>query len=371
MQKILQYILPFKLTQKFSDSALGNRYEAWDMPSRQVQICAISALTALLYLIFTFLDKSAWVPEHVQMLMFKVYLLIIIPMMLCISYLAYQKRFYKLVKLLLAASPIIAMLCHVYLVSQISNYEPFLAEGYLAVFWIFIVSGMTFSYALVSASISALILLVSAFFYMDQPGSYTMHAFWIFCSFSFGLLGAIIFDRTRKAIFLSKQELLRLAITDPLTGVFNRNQLNKVLPQEIGRGIRYGKSFGLVMLDIDHFKHVNDTLGHDIGDKVLQKTAQILSESIRENDTLIRWGGEEFVVIALEVNEQSLIQLCEKLRQKIEAENYVIAGKITVSVGATLFSENDFPDTLLSRADKALYEAKERGRNITVYTPDV
>ncbi len=117
MQKILQYILPFKLTQKFSDSALGNRYEAWDMPSRQVQICAISALTALLYLIFTFLDKSAWVPEHVQMLMFKVYLLIIIPMMLCISYLAYQKRFYKLVKLLLAASPIIAMLCHVYLVS--------------------------------------------------------------------------------------------------------------------------------------------------------------------------------------------------------------------------------------------------------------
>jgi len=161
--------------------------------------------------------------------------------------------------------------------------------------------------------------------------------------------------------------LHNLAITDPLTGLFNRNQLNNVLPREIGRGIRYGKTFGLLMIDIDHFKHVNDTFGHDTGDKVLQKTAQVLSKFIRENDTLIRWGGEEFVVIALEVDEQNLLHFCDKLRKKIEDEDFGDTGKITVSVGATLFRENDFPDKLLSRADKALYEAKGKGRNITVY----
>jgi len=368
MRKILQYILPFELPQNFPDNRLSDLYDEWDKPSRQVQISAISYLTALLYIAFTFIDKSSWVPEQVQVLMLKLHLLVIVPMMLTISFLAYKKKFYKFVMLALAASPIVAMLCHAYIASQLTNYPPFLVEGYLCVFWIFIVSGMTFSYALVSAILSSSILIVSAFYFMNLAGTYTMHVFWILCSFSFGFLGALIFDRARKAIFMSQQELHRLAITDPLTGVFNRNQLNKVLPQEIRRGLRYDNAFGLLMVDIDHFKHVNDTWGHDIGDKVLQKTAQVLSKFIRENDTLIRWGGEEFVVIVLEVNKQSLIHFCDKLREKIEEENYGTVGKITVSVGATLFRENDLPDALLSRADKALYKAKEKGRNITVYS---
>lgn len=367
MQKILQYILPFKLPLKFSNNTLSELYEQWDKPSRQIQISAISCLTALLYIAFTFIDKSSWASEQVQTLMMKLHLLIIVPMMLTISFLAYKKKFYKFVMLALATSPIVAMLCHAYIANKLTNYLPFLAEGYLCVFWIFIVSGMTIRYALISAILSSIVLLVSAFYFMNLAGTYTMHAFWIFCSFSFGLIGALIFDRSRKAIFISHQELHRLAITDPLTGVFNRNQLNNVLPQEIGRGIRYDKTFGLLMIDIDHFKHVNDKYGHDVGDKVLQKTAQILSQFIRENDTLIRWGGEEFVVIVLEVDEQSLIHFCDKLREKIEDEYYGAVGKITVSVGATLFRENDFPDGLISRADKALYEAKEKGRNITVY----
>ena len=368
MQKILQYILPFELPRTFSDNAFNKLYKEWDKPSRQVQISVISCLTALLYIAFTFIDTSSWAPEHVQLLMLKSHLLIIAPMMLGISFLAYKRRFYNIVMLLLAISPIIAMLSHAYIASMLNNSPPFLAEGYLCVFWIFIVSGMTFKFALVSATLSSIILLISGYYFMNLAGIYAIHAFWVFCSFSFGCLGALIFDRSRKAVFVAQQELHRLAITDPLTGVFNRNHLDNILSQEVGRCLRYNQVFGLLIIDIDKFKSVNDTFGHAAGDQVLQQTAQVLSQSIRENDTLIRWGGEEFVVIALEVDKPSLICFCEKLRKEIEGEDYATVGKITVSIGATLFRESDSKEALISRADKVLYEAKEKGRNITVYT---
>ena len=266
----------------------------------------------------------------------------------------------------LALFPVLSILGHVYIVSELRNYAPFITEGYLGVFWTFVVSGMTFRYALVSASISSLMLLISGFYIMSDPDIYTMHVFWVFCSFSFGFLGALIFDRSRKAIFMSQQELHRLAVTDELTGVFNRNHLNSVISQEMSRGLRYDNTFGVLIIDIDHFKNINDTFGHAVGDKVLQKAAGVLSKFIRSNDTLVRWGGEEFVVIANEVDEKTLNQLCEKLRNKIECASYGSVDKITVSIGATLFRQKDTQDTLLSRADKALYEAKGKGRNITV-----
>lgn len=365
MQKILQSILPFELAQSFPDKATYYLYKKWDEPARQTQISAITFLTALLYIIFSFLDKS-WASEQVQVLMLKIHLIAIVSILLTISFLAYRKRFYNIVVPALALFSVFSMSCHAYILSQLSNYAPLVTEGYLGVFWIFVVSGMTFRYALASASISSIILLVSGFYIMGDRDIYTMHVFWIFCSFSFGCLGALMFDRSRKAIFMSQQELHHLAVTDELTGVFNRNHLNRILSQEMARDLRYDKTFGLLMLDIDHFKIINDTFGHSVGDEVLRKTAQVLSTSIRSNDTLVRWGGEEFVVIAIEVDGKTLNHLCEKLRSKIEDDSYGSVDKVTVSIGATLFRKDDTQDALLSRADKALYEAKGKGRNTTV-----
>lgn len=365
MQKILQYILPFELPKGFPDEATYLLYKKWDEPTRQVQISAITFLTALLYIIFTFLDKS-WASEQVQVLMLKRNLFLTTPILLAISFLAYKKRFYTIVVPALALFPVVSMLSHVYIASQLGNYFPFVTEGYLAVFWIFVVSGMTFRHALLSASMAAIILIVSGFYIMSDRDLYTMHIFWIFCSFSFGCLGALMFDRSRKAVFMSQQELHHLAVTDELTGAFNRNHLKSVLSQEMARDIRYDKTFGLLIIDIDNFKNINDTFGHAVGDEVLRKTAQILSASIRSNDTLVRWGGEEFVVIAIEVNETTLKHLCEKLRNKIEENSFGAVEKVTVSIGATLFRKDDTRDALLSRADKALYQAKNEGRNITV-----
>jgi diguanylate cyclase len=365
MQRILQHILPFELPQSFPDDSTYRLYKKWDEPARQVQISAITFLTALLYIIFTLLDKS-WASEQIQILMLKIYLFAVVPLLLSISFLAYKQRFYNIVMPTLMLFPVFSLSCHVYIASKLSYYTPFLTEGYLGVLWIFVVSGLTFRYALISASMSSTILLVSGFYLMTDTDMYTMHVFWIFCSFSFGFLGALTFDRSRKAIFMSQQELHHMAITDELTGAFNRNHLNNILTKEMARDIRYDTTFGLLMIDIDHFKNINDTFGHAEGDKVLRKTAQRLSTVIRSNDTLVRWGGEEFVVIAIEVDENTLEQLCEKLRTKIADDCYGCVDKVTVSIGATLFRKGDSQDDLLSRADKALYEAKAKGRNLTV-----
>jgi len=367
MQKKSEHSFLFGLPSNFSSGFSAELYEQWDKPTRQAQISALTFLTALLYIIFGFIDKP-WASEQAQALMLTVHWFVVAPTLLTISFLAYKKWLYNFVMPVLALAPVLAMLCHAYILCKHGHYGPFLAEGYLAVFWTFIVSGVTFRWALGSALVSSTILLAAGFYTISDPDIYVMHAFWVFCSFSFGFLGALIFFRLKRVNFMTQQELLHMAVTDELTGTFNRNHLNSALAHEMARDRRYSKTFGLLIVDIDHFKKINDSFGHAVGDEVLLKTAQVLSGSIRSSDTLVRWGGEEFVVIAVEVDEKALGHLCENLRSSIEETNYgPVVDKVTVSIGATLFSENDTQDTLLLRADKALYEAKEKGRNRIAY----
>lgn len=156
--------------------------------------------------------------------------------------------------------------------------------------------------------------------------------------------------------------------TDPLTGLYNRNQLNIVLNKEMAREQRYNRSFGLLVIDVDFFKSINDSFGHEAGDNVLKQISQDLLQSVRKIDTVIRWGGEEFIVVASEVDKQSIVALSENLCKKIEGSEFNGVGRVTVSIGATLYKLDDTPSDLLSRADKALYKAKETGRNIAIYT---
>jgi diguanylate cyclase (GGDEF)-like protein len=365
MRNVLQLILPFEIPYGFPDKASADRYEEWDKPARLIQISTITFLTASLYTIFTFLDKS-WAPPEVQRLMWQIHMLVLVPMLLSFSVLAYTKRHYQLLLRSLTVFPMISMSSHAYIVSQLPDEGRFLTEGYLGIVWIFIVCGLPFRHALISASASTLILIVAGSYTIDYTDGYILHVFWLFCSFSFGFLGALIFDKTKKSVFLTQESLHRMAITDELTGAFNRNMFNQVLAREIPRAERYLNPFGLVLIDIDHFKSINDAFGHDVGDKVLVQVAKVLKGCIRENDTLVRWGGEEFVVIALEVDEFKFKALCNKLRTSIENEHFDTVGKITVSIGATLYIEGDNQNSLLNRSDAALYQAKDSGRNCVV-----
>lgn len=166
---------------------------------------------------------------------------------------------------------------------------------------------------------------------------------------------------------LANDRLAELAMTDSLTKVMNRRAFSKKLLEEIDRSGRYKHSMVVAMIDVDHFKHFNDSEGHLLGDEALKKMAQIFSGNLRKSDSLARYGGEEFVIMMPETKLASGVEICERLRAAVEAHHFQgqqREGFLTVSIGLCEFPvAGDSPEELLGAADKALYEAKQSGRN--------
>jgi diguanylate cyclase (GGDEF)-like protein len=176
----------------------------------------------------------------------------------------------------------------------------------------------------------------------------------------FILLIGILRHRKLKAL---NEELERLSVTDRLTGLFNRMKLDEAFNTEIKLAIRYNQSFSIIILDIDHFKMVNDSYGHQVGDKVLVEFARILQLNTRETDIVGRWGGEEFMVVCRRTDKIGVQELAEKLRQTIQDHPFPVVQHKTASFGVTTWLEGDKTEELVARADEALYEAKNNGRN--------
>ena len=164
-----------------------------------------------------------------------------------------------------------------------------------------------------------------------------------------------------------EKRLIDMNLRDGLTGAFNRRFLTQRLEEEFERHRRYSRSLSLLMIDIDHFKHVNDTYGHQIGDLILKSVASEIQGIMRKVDLLIRYGGEEFCCILPETNLDSAMIIAERIRRTIEKKVHQhdqLNIQITVSVGVHEFKGNlDSADTLLKKADEALYLAKDAGRN--------
>ena len=158
------------------------------------------------------------------------------------------------------------------------------------------------------------------------------------------------------------QELERLSATDRLTGLANRLRLDKALEHDLALSARKGIALSIIMLDVDHFKSINDTYGHQAGDRVLVAVAEVLARSIRKADLLGRWGGEEFLLICNDTKEEA-IRLAEKLRVALQSHAVLPVGTITASFGVSTYRSADTSQTLIARADAALYRAKATGRN--------
>ncbi|QZY54209.1 GGDEF domain-containing protein [Crassaminicella profunda] len=159
------------------------------------------------------------------------------------------------------------------------------------------------------------------------------------------------------------EQLKELSTRDGLTNIYNRRKLDEVLAYEYNRANRHCKAFSVILLDLDLFKSVNDTYGHNIGDKVLIDTAEILKNNIRRSDMVGRWGGEEFLIVCPNTNIHQALCISEKLRKEIETHKFPVANKRTSSFGVASYQKGDTIDDLISRADKGLYQAKENGRN--------
>lgn len=173
---------------------------------------------------------------------------------------------------------------------------------------------------------------------------------------------AELLEKNRELERLNR-ELEVQASLDSLTGAYNRMKFDSFLETEIKRCGRYAHAMTLAMLDIDHFKSVNDRHGHAGGDTALRQLVNLVREQIRESDVLARWGGEEFMILFIETPLDESRQVSEKLRQRIESHAFDVVGKLTCSIGLTQMRHDDTPESLNDRVDEALYEAKRNGRN--------
>ncbi len=182
-----------------------------------------------------------------------------------------------------------------------------------------------------------------------------------------GIIGTFMDITERKRAQDSLQYVNRIlerqATTDVLTGVCNRLKFSEVLLSEISRARRYGTPLSLIMLDIDRFKAVNDTYGHQIGDSVLRELARLVSANKRLPDTFARWGGEEFMLLAPDTPRQGALVMAGKLCALIGESEFEGAGRVTCSFGVAEFGPGDSLESFTNRADETLYRAKTNGRN--------
>ncbi len=176
-------------------------------------------------------------------------------------------------------------------------------------------------------------------------------------------------------IALHNTLLYKRAITDDLTQLFTRQHIDEVLSLEMQRAYRYKNELSLLILDLDHFKHINDNFGHTTGDQVLQVFSAIIKDHIRECDLAGRFGGEEFIIILPDTNETGAYTFAERIRKAVEQHGFSKNGEainVTVSIGGAEYQPRHYDNALmlLDDADKALYQAKEQGRNQTIFFSD-
>ncbi|MBH9576411.1 GGDEF domain-containing response regulator [Inhella proteolytica] len=175
-------------------------------------------------------------------------------------------------------------------------------------------------------------------------------------------LEAKVAERTAQ-LETANRELQRLSSTDALTGLANRRRLDEALEQEWRRSGRAEHALALILLDIDHFKRVNDEHGHPVGDQVLTELAHLLRQGVRGTDLVGRWGGEEFLILCPDTGPAGALALAEKLRESIAAHAFPVVGHKTSSFGVATLRPSDEVPALLARADAALYRSKHEGRN--------
>jgi len=198
---------------------------------------------------------------------------------------------------------------------------------------------------------------------------------------TFGPLRAA--DRSITAIFISVQDvtdfvvyehkLVQMAKVDGLTGVFNRRYLDIRLQEELERSKRHGNPLSILMIDIDHFKAINDTHGHLCGDFTLRKISELLQSTVRSSDILGRYGGEEFCCVLPETPLEQAVIFAERCREQVGTHLFTCSDRpasVTISIGVTGQTRADSLETIVKRADDALYEAKRTGRNrVCISTP--
>jgi two-component system, cell cycle response regulator len=196
--------------------------------------------------------------------------------------------------------------------------------------------------------------------FFAQGIAYLVIAF-LFCSASFYRLNYL-----KRSQYYNMNMMKKRINTDKLTGAFSRAKFDEDIKKQIAIADNSGKHFSVAIFDIDNFKHINDTYGHMEGDKVLTGIVEAVKTNKRPKDILIRWGGEEFIILFPATNISVAVKVTDRLRMVISSTIFSVGERITCSFGVTEYQHGDTPTTLLRRADKLMYDAKAAGKNYVV-----
>ena len=165
-------------------------------------------------------------------------------------------------------------------------------------------------------------------------------------------------------VIAEKNTISQIAEKDELTQIYNRSKFKTLLSLTLRNAKIYHIPFTVILLDIDHFKDVNDTYGHDVGDKILIQVTSLLKSLLRSQDTFARWGGEEFMILSESTTQEEAYQLAERLRKAIETFSFDMTKRLTCSFGVSEYTAGDTMSSIIKKADNALYKAKRNGRNM-------
>lgn len=364
----LKYIFSYCSVFGFNDKETNKKFYDWRQEYSYKQITYIAAVTGMMYILLSFINRFT-APESISYLSSNLQLFLVAPFIFLVSYLAYKKKSFILVETLLFIAPLYAANIHVYIISKLDYYNSFQTELYLMIFWIYTISGLRFIDSIITSSIVFFIGTIGAYLlYPNQQDQFILHTAWMSVSMIFGFVGGYLLQESQKNTFTKQMELEKSATLDKLTGLYNRVKLEEILTLELERASRYNNNLGIIIFDIDFFKRVNDEHGHLVGDKVLVKISDQVKTKLRSSDLMFRWGGEEFIIICLEVDKAEILNIAEKVRECVEEIECEEVAKNTISLGTTISEAYDDVNSIIKRADDALYNAKNCGRNCIKYS---
>ena len=247
------------------------------------------------------------------------------------------------------------------------------AEIFFFLLTVFVVVSGAFSWAAYSAATGGMIVggieTAARFAFMASILSIlsvVCGSFLVFPIMSGSLRERGQLQKMTESLSVRSISLEHAAVTDALTGMYNRRYFDEALSEYLEAFGKIDKPIGMVILDLDHFKKVNDTHGHDVGDEVLRQVAECLQIFTRYHDVLARLGGEEFAILSPNITERQLFDLSDRIRKAVadlRINNGNVTLKVTVSAGLAIWDGSESGEELYRRADKQLYEAKRKGRN--------
>ncbi|MDF3931232.1 GGDEF domain-containing protein, partial [Pseudomonas citronellolis] len=336
--------------------SIRDEFAAWYRRAKVPQIRYVAFLTLVLYVIYAAIEQN--VAASQQGLRLVAHGLVVPAALLGVALMSYSSAWQLPMLALLRTAPVGAVAANLYFNAGHDDFAYFVPEIYLNLTWTFAVSGLTVRQAMPTACASLALLLAVTLGEALQPGAQRLHFIWVLASFSFGLLCAVTLEMAHKSMYLQQSRLALTASVDSLTGLWNRSRIDQFLADEIARSARYGSPFAVVAVDIDHFKSVNDTYGHAVGDRVLVQFAGLLREHVRVMDRVGRRGGEEFLVVLPGTDVEHARAAALLLQRRINAFAFDCAGRKTASFGVAEYRPGESLAALLERADQALYAAK-------------